>query len=138
MHLRIVCAIVACLAGTCAFADGYYTQNGRIYDPSGHALAIRGISHFGSAFFDRPTLIVNHVALPALGWLGSGARRGGASLRRGLVDGGGVSSSGAGPARISLSMSSGKYRDCLRLSDPAIRKLVSMGCLHGVKVSPDV
>src|SRR5215468_4721088 len=26
---------------------------------------------------------------------------------------------------ISLSMSSGKYRDCLRLSEPAIRKLVS-------------
>src|SRR5689334_5866240 len=36
---------------------------------------------------------------------------------------------------ISFSISSGKYRDCLRLSDPAIRELVSMDSVHSVKAS---
>src|SRR3569623_2427332 len=39
---------------------------------------------------------------------------------------------------ISFSMSSGKKRDCFRLSEPAIRELVSMDSLHSVKPCADV
>src|ERR1051326_851866 len=45
--VRVACAMLFGLASAQALADGYYTQDGRIYAPSGHAIAIRGISHFG-------------------------------------------------------------------------------------------
>lgn len=43
-------ALAAVLGGAAALpahAAGYYAQNGKIYDPSGQRLQIRGINHFG-------------------------------------------------------------------------------------------
>lgn len=40
-------SVLAMLSLPAAAATGYYAQNGRLYDPAGQELQVRGISHFG-------------------------------------------------------------------------------------------
>jgi len=49
MRLRAgLCGLMGLLAATPAIpASGYYAHGGRIYDPAGHEVQVRGISHYG-------------------------------------------------------------------------------------------
>jgi endoglucanase len=55
--MRIACAILVLLAFP-AHGAGYSVQGGRIHDPSGRVLPIRGINHFG---FDSTILVPQYL-----------------------------------------------------------------------------
>src|SRR2546423_1439930 len=59
---RAICALLVLLAVP-AHGAGYYAQDGRIHDPGGRALLIRGISHFG---FNDTILVPEY--LWQMGW----------------------------------------------------------------------
>lgn len=60
---RTLGALVLCLSAAQAPAAGYTTQAGRILDPSGQELQVRGVSHYG---FNA--LILQPQFLWAMGW----------------------------------------------------------------------
>lgn len=61
--LRFALGATLLLFGVGAFAAGYTAQNGKIYDPSGNEVQLRGISHFG---FN--STILQPEFLWAVGW----------------------------------------------------------------------
>ncbi|NJO13292.1 MAG: hypothetical protein HC872_07330 [Gammaproteobacteria bacterium] len=62
-RVRAVACALGVLLGCDAFAAGYHVANGKIYDPNGQEVQVRGISHFG---FNAPILQPQY--LWAMGW----------------------------------------------------------------------
>ncbi len=61
--VRTLTGLIIAMAAASATAAGYFTQSGRIYDPAGQEIELRGISHFG---FNTP--ILQPQFLWAMGW----------------------------------------------------------------------
>jgi len=62
-HVRAVVCALGVLFGCDAVAAGYYVANGKIYEPNGQEVQVRGISHFG---FNATILQPQY--LWAMGW----------------------------------------------------------------------
>jgi endoglucanase len=62
-HVRAAVCALGVLLGCDAFAAGYSVANGKIYEPNGQEVQVRGISHFG---FNAPILQPQY--LWTMGW----------------------------------------------------------------------